>query len=352
MFGCWGRAAGAAIVPALCAALLLLQLGASARAQEPAAAAAPAEAENFDDPVRVTIGAYVNDIQAIDLRTHSYVIDLYVWMRWKAEGFHAGKNFEFMNTFDPEAHVQADIYGEPDLQPDGSYYVLYRRQGAFSNKFPLGQYPFDKQLLKVDMEDADLSVDQLRYVSEGVTMNPRIRLPGYLITDVRLQIEDYPYPTSFGHLADPDPGAYSRASLQIAIERPWVSGVVKTFLPVLLIVFCAAAALLLSDAHTQSRIGLAITALLALVALQFSTSTSLPEVGYLLMIEQIYILSYAFILLVIWMTIRGAWRAETARPGDAPGTALGAMLTSVGFMTLYIAALAGVVAWNLLTPPA
>ena len=34
-------------------------------------------------PVKVVVGAYINDIQELDFKTNSYAIDLYVWFRWK-----------------------------------------------------------------------------------------------------------------------------------------------------------------------------------------------------------------------------------------------------------------------------
>jgi hypothetical protein len=32
---------------------------------------------------RVTVGAYINDIQHLDFKTNSYAVDLYFWFRWK-----------------------------------------------------------------------------------------------------------------------------------------------------------------------------------------------------------------------------------------------------------------------------
>lgn len=77
------------------------------------------------------------------------------------------------------------------------------------------------------------------------------------------------------------PETYSRAIVSIP-SRPVVSGVTKSLLPVFIVVV-AAAALLLKPEHIEARVGLSITALLTLVALQFSAQAALPDVGYLLM---------------------------------------------------------------------
>ena len=259
------------------------------------------------DPEKVVTGFYINDIQAIDLRTHSYVVDLYVWFRWHGEAINPAESFEFMNTFDPEAHVGTMIYDKPVSQPDGSQYAILRHQGAFSSKFNVSTYPFDRQQLVVSIEDSELASDDLIYIPDSipVVLNEKITLPGYHVGDARLEITAKPYPTNFGDLSEPEHSAYSRAKVVIPLERPVVSGIIKSFLPMFLIVISAALALLLDPVHVEARIGLTITALLALVALQFTATTSLPEVGYLLMIDQIYIASYLYILVVIGLVVRG-----------------------------------------------
>jgi len=73
----------------------------------------------------------------------------------------------------------------------------------------------------------------------------------------------------------------------------------------LLIILCAAFALLLDPEHVEARIGLAITALLTLVAMQFTMLSGLPEVAYLTMLDQVYLVSYLYILVVIGLVVRG-----------------------------------------------
>ena len=46
-----------------------------------AIAASPAPAK----PAEVIVGAYINDIQELDFKANNYVVDLYVWFRWKTE---------------------------------------------------------------------------------------------------------------------------------------------------------------------------------------------------------------------------------------------------------------------------
>jgi hypothetical protein len=88
---------------------------------------------------------------------------------------------------------------------------------------------------------------------------------------------------------------------------------VKAFLPVLLIVICASLIFFIMPSRVDGRIGLGITALLTLVALQLTASSSLPEVGYLMLIDKIYLASYAFIIAALGRVVATSWSGEDGR---------------------------------------
>ncbi len=341
--------------------ILLAGLSAPATAQRDAAAATPAVEQAAPPPetpvlpagkAEAKIGLYINDIQSIDLQSYSYVADVYVWFRDNDPAIVPGQSFEWMNMFAPDDHVQTAIYPEPQPQPDGSDYQVFRHQGPFAAKFSIGTYPFDKHELTIEIEDQEWDANRLVYSVDSVAINPEIVLPGFIIGQPRLDVINRPYPTAFGDLATPTPAPYSRAVVTIPISRPVVSGIIKSLLPVFIVVLVAAAALLLNPSHVEARVGLSITALLTLVALQFSAMAGLPEVGYLLMLDQIYLASYAFVLLVVALLVmttgqEDAAQAEAQTIGGAHAVARGGPLTAFLAVALYGAIIGGVLWWNL-----
>ena len=46
------------------------------------------------------MGVLVNDIQQLDLQTHSYNVDLYMWFKWNNPDIDPSRSFEFMNAFE------------------------------------------------------------------------------------------------------------------------------------------------------------------------------------------------------------------------------------------------------------
>jgi len=303
------------------------QVPSAARAQEPAApppeAAAPSEAtapqlkavEQHVEatappaPGEVTTGVYINDIQELDFRTNSFAADLYVWFRWNKADATPHKSLEFMNRFAPSDHVRDNLYEEPKEMPDGSRYSIIRNQGRFSSKFQLEKYPFDQQELRIVFEDSVSTAADQVYVPDkiAVTINPAVTLPGFKIGTPGLAVAANAYPTNFGDLTSSGLETYSRGVVSVPVSRPLTALSVKTFVPVFLIILCTALVFFVRPFFVDGRIGLGITALLTLVALQLSGGSSLPEVDYLMMLDKVYMVSYGFIILTLVRVVSTSW---------------------------------------------
>jgi hypothetical protein len=269
-------------------------------------------ATHASGPDRVIIGAYINDIQNIDFKSHSYSIDLYIWFRWRNPSINPSRSMEFMNRYASYDSLRTELYQAPEKEPDGSYYAILRVYEQFSRKFKLENYPFDRQTLDVEIEDSLYGTNQLVYVADGqgVTMNPAITLPGFAVGKPAMRIVRHHYPTFFGDISDPTATDYSRVILSVPVTRPAVAMTIKTFVPIVLVVICAALVFFVRPTYVEGRIGLGITALLTLVALQLAAASVLPDVNYLTLLDKVYILAYIFIILSIARIVATSWRGH------------------------------------------
>ncbi|MCK6519664.1 hypothetical protein L6R46_31970, partial [Myxococcota bacterium] len=108
---------------------------------EAAAEAEAAEAEEggeaepevvYETPERVKVGVHLSDIQTVDLMTHSYAMDFYVWFLWKNPDLDPASTMEIANPIEQWGLMVTPIYEEPEELPDGSLYQVLRVQGTFS----------------------------------------------------------------------------------------------------------------------------------------------------------------------------------------------------------------------------
>ena len=190
------------------ATLALLALSPSALG-EPIPSAPPQEvlaqiaaAQVPDSPAKVTVGAYINDI-------NSYAVDLYVWFRWKASDLDPSKTMEFMNRYDPNDHQRDELYDKPKQMPDGSLYAIIHNQGRFSTKFR--RLSLRHAIPEVAMEDTIASEDTQIYVpdpSNSLGLDPQITLPGFKVGKPEMRIVSNNLPNEFRR-----PGGTSRRHL-------------------------------------------------------------------------------------------------------------------------------------------
>lgn len=293
--------------------LISLFLVPRAQAQETTqpASVAPAAAAETSKPDEVTVGIYLNDIQQLDLQAHSYNMDFYVWMRWKNPEITPNASIEYMNPFELWGHVATPLYETPQDLPDGSKYMAIRYQGKFNSKLPLEKYPFDNQTLIVEFEDGSAGADKIVYVPDAkpITINPELTLPGYVVGTPTLAIAKRPYPTTFGDTSLTAPEPYSRVTLSVPVHRPTWTYAMKIIFPIFLVAACAALVFWIHPSFVEARVGMGITALLTLVALQITTNSQLPEVDYLMMIDVLYIAAYCYVIASLAQVVRTSWQA-------------------------------------------
>ncbi len=295
---------------------------------------------------RVAVGAYVNDIQRLDLKSHSFTLDLYLWMRWKDPALDPPASLEFVNPFELWSHTQTREFEKPLKLPDGSYYQVIRHQGPFSQKLPLNNYPFDRQVLAVEFEDLKYDDRDLVYETDpaGVSVNAAMQLPGFQIGSPRLTVVKSSYPTGFG-----DPRAdrgltFSRVRLEIPIRRPILTHAVKRMLPILCVLFCAALMFLFNPRFVDARVGIGITALLTVVALQLTLNADLPEVHYLVLMDKIYLGAYLYVILGLAVVVKTTWMYERGQKEEARRLERASL---VGLSASFAAVLAVIVAISL-----
>ena len=314
----------------------------------------PAHAEE-SAPQQVIVGAYINDIQELDTERGTYTIDFYMWFRWKDPEVDPTDSIEVMNSNAMENTTSSATGGvsgrqftdEPLRMPDGSKYQGFRYQGVFSKNMDLHRFPFDIQRLSVQLEDVNQDNRELEFVPDTtpVTINEQVTIPGFQIGKPSLTVISHRYPSSFGDLTVPPNPAYSRIVLAVPVARDALPYLVKIMLPILIVVLITSLIYMIPSRLEDSRTGIGVTAMLTMVALQWSTDADLPSVEYLMMVDVIYIVSMAYILFAMGYTVFAS-RRSTQESAEALLQALDRRM-GITSLVLYVVVIAIVVTWYL-----
>jgi hypothetical protein len=293
-------------------------------------------------PEKVTVGAFIHDVQEVDLESGSFVLDFYLWFRWRNPTVDPTDSIEVMNSNGMENTTTSatggvtgkPLYPEPRIMPDGSRYMAYRYQGVFSRKMDLAKFPFDAQDLLVYFEDQDQDTRFLEFVPDAtpVAISPTVTIPGYEIGTPRLTVAQHRYPTNFGDLSAPGETEYSRITLELPVTRDVLPYLVKIMLPIMIVILITSLIYVLPGRFEEARTGIGVTAMLTMVALQWSTDSDLPSVEYLTMLDLVYILSMLYILVAMGYAVFASRRSRK----DAAEAHLTKLDRRVGVISLVV----------------
>jgi hypothetical protein len=262
-------------------------------------------------PQTVTVGLYLQNIPEIDIKTNSFTAEFYLWFRWQGD-LDPTLTFQLTNAVSVADLSRIPIYideaGNPktEMLPGGLKLQTFHVYGRFGHPFPLARYPFDAHDIVISIEDAKLPIGKLVHEIDvsGTAKRPDLSIPGWNLSAMQARLGRTQFATTFGDLRSKNNNeTYSRVDFSVHIDRPVVGIVSKTVIPIALILLITFGAFFCQPSDIDARLCLTITALISAVALQITAATELPPTGSLLLLDQIYILSYVTILAVTFFCI-------------------------------------------------
>ncbi len=271
-----------------------------------------------EGPQQVYTGVYLMNLYDLNVNEYSFYADFYVWFRWKGDLDPCG--IEFVNGVEKWG-VTSEIFSEEARElPDGWMYNGMRMEGRFYHSFALNRFPLDKHALSIRLENTDYTMDSLVYLPDTSRFLFRedFIIPGWEIENADMAAHTNTYNTNFG---DPTGGrsAYSNFTFYIHLKRPLSYFTLKLMLPLMVVILASLGALFIYPSYIDARISLPIGGLLSCVFLQQSYSSALPDVGYMVLMDRIYLLSYMLIAAVILKVMLSGNKAATSEGMNYPG---------------------------------
>jgi hypothetical protein len=243
----------------------------------------PVKAQSGGSGTQVDVGMYLISFGNYDANKGTYTLDFYMWFQYDVtnstpKDFTIAK-FEFMNG----------RAGAKDListtNTNGSVETWYRVQANLYSSPEFKMYPFDKQKIVLQMEDANLATTKLVYnaLSEDSGLDPGMKIAGWNIDSWSLKTTTQTY--KWGE-------DYSRLVFTINISRAPTSTTIKTLLPPIIFCIVSCLSFFFPSSKMAQKIGLGTSMLISAVMFHISQTASLPPLGSLIMIDKIMLSTY------------------------------------------------------------
>lgn len=291
--------------------LALLAARVPVAAAEPVAASEPAVAA----PRTITVGVYVNNISAVDIKNNAFTVDFYVWFRWHGDDLKPIESFELVNgRILAKTGIQKKRFGD-------EHYVNCRVLATITKLWDLRRFPLDDHTLTLEIEDSDYETHAVVYAPDGANqgISPTLQVPGWRVGAHDGQVRVQSYRTNYGDTSLPvnNESSYSRYVYSIAVFRPGYGRFLKVFFGLFVSVLISWCAFFVRPKESGPRVSLGIGATFAAAAVTLAINNSLPDSNTVTLADKLMMLTLGSIVASVIVTItaltlfaRGRERAQ------------------------------------------
>jgi len=239
----------------------------------------------------VYVGVYLNDITNFDAKEGRFIGDIYVWFKWGGDSSLVPR-VQFSNA---EIENIETVHKEYD---HGWNSIKYRVQASFRGIFPLQDFPFDKQTLRISFS-LDETLGELHPDLAGSGMNEKFSITGWNYQPFfQATVTELNHYSDFGSIEYEGEATHVRnIEFFVNISRPKLAPIFKFILPLLIIIIITISSLGYPISNIDVRVDIVVNALLAAIAFQFAIGSEIPDVPYLVFADRLFIVTYIIILL-------------------------------------------------------
>ena len=250
-------------------------------------------------PDTVKSGIYVTSIHDIDFKEKEYTVDFWLWLKYKNRDFDFVENLEI-----PQAKTVTKSFSTID-STGKEVYLLMKIQCLMKDSWSIDNFPFDHQILRLSIENSQFDSQSLIFVPDtlGKQYDPRFTLRGWNIDSLKVSAGTKVYETAFGDTSIKVPHTeYSNFKVKVGISRDAIGIFWKMFLGMYVAFFIAFMCFYIHTDSIDSRFGLSVGSLFAVIGNKYIIDGSLPETTTFTLVDTLHGMTLVFILAVIIST--------------------------------------------------
>lgn len=250
-------------------------------------------------PDTVSVGIYITSIHDIDFRQKEYAVTFWLWMKYK------NKDFDFLNNLEvPQAKTVEKSFSLIDSSGE-KIYMQMKLQCVMKDSWRISNFPFDRQRLRLSFENSQFDSRYLIFTADtvGNHFDPRFTLRGWIIDSCDISTGIKNYETAFGDEDFVKPHSeYSSFRVRLGIKRDATGLFWKMFLGMYIAFLIAYICFFIHTDGIDSRFGLSVGSLFAVIGNKYIIDSSLPESTSFTLVDTLHGLTLFFIFSVIAAT--------------------------------------------------
>jgi hypothetical protein len=281
-------------------------------------------------PDTVKAGIYITSIHDIDFKQKEFTVNFWLWLKYKNRAFNFYDNLEVPAAKSvTKSFVTADSSGE-------EVYMQMKLQCVMKDSWKIGNFPFDKQKLRISIENSQYDSRYLVFVADtvGDHYDKRFTMSGWTIDSCIIATGKKAYETAFGddRLLKPHT-EYSNFKVRLSVQRDAMGLFWKLFLGMYIAFLIAYVCFYIHSDGMDSRFGLSVGSLFAVIGNKYIIDSSLPESTTFTLVDTLHGLTLFFIFSVISST---AWSLRLVKIGKQEKAAKFDMIMAQVLLLIYV----------------
>jgi hypothetical protein len=252
-----------------------------------------------EKPDTVKVGLYITSIHDIDFKQKEYAVNFWLWLKYK------NKDFDFLQNLEvPMAKAIERSFSTADSSGD-EIYIQMKLQCVMKDSWKISNFPFDRQTLRISIENSQFDSQSLVFVPDtvGNHFDPRFTLNGWTIDSCIVTTGIKKYETAFGDEEATKPHTeYSAFRVRLGIKRDASGLFWKMFLGMYIAFLIAYVCFYIHADGMDSRFGLSVGSLFAVIGNKYIIDSSLPESTSFTLVDTLHGITLFFIFTIITAT--------------------------------------------------
>jgi Neurotransmitter-gated ion-channel ligand binding domain len=246
------------------------------------------------------IGVYVNSIYDFKLDDKSFMADMWIWANYKNDSLNFENDLEVPNS-------KATDFSHFSVEKKGEWnWMSQKCKAEMMHQWDVSCFPFDKQLLRIEIEDSEYDINTLVYKADTTNskLNASFNSKEWMIESFTVKESAKTYHTTYGNPEITGSSTYPRVVAEILIKRnnSWLmlgkmlTGAYVAFLISALVFF-------VSSENQDSRFGLCVGGLFAAIGNKYIVESVVPSSNTNSLMDNVHNLTFTFILLIVLIII-------------------------------------------------
>jgi hypothetical protein len=244
----------------------------------------------------VLTGIYITSIHNIDFKQKEFAITFWLWLKYKNPDLDFVNNLEVPSAKSVEkAFFTIDTIGDQIM-------LQMKMQCIMKDSWRISNFPFDEQKLRLSIENSQFDTSTMVFVADtlGEHYDRRFTLNGWFIDSCIITAGKKVYQTAFGdETAVKQESVYSAFRVRLSVTRNAGELFLKMFLGMYLAFFVSYICFFIHSDSMDSRFGLSVGSLFAVVGNKYIIESSLPESTSFTLVDALHAITLLYILLVI-----------------------------------------------------